>query len=121
MWEVLDNIFIDKDKSKLRKLQNIMETTPGLQAFSPLDIDIIHEYCEIMRPVAMALDVLQGEEYAYTGGLLPTIYSVQSSLRKLKTNTDKPIKYMKAVINKLLDAIEKRFGHLFEEEDLLNC
>ena len=117
--EVLNKIFIDEDKTKMRRLQNIMETTPGLQPFTPIEFDLIKEYCEVMTPVAMALDVLRGEEYAYTGGLLPTIYSVQSILRSLKTRTDKPIKYTKAVIIKLLDALDNRFGHLFEEEDLI--
>ena len=80
----LSNIFQNEDKEKMCKLHMLMDTIPGLEPFTTQDIAIINEYCEVMSPVAQALDILQGEKYAYTGGLLPTIYSVQVTLQDMK-------------------------------------
>ena len=37
------------------------------------DLKFLNEYKEVMTPIAASLDVLQGEEKAYMGILLPTI------------------------------------------------
>ncbi|CAL4068373.1 unnamed protein product [Meganyctiphanes norvegica] len=81
----MSNIFTGEDKEKVRKLHALMDNIPGLDPFTAQDIDIIVEYVSVMTPIAMALDILQSEEYAYTGGLLPTIYSVQQRLQSMKT------------------------------------
>ncbi|CAL4170571.1 unnamed protein product, partial [Meganyctiphanes norvegica] len=61
----MSNIFTGEDKEKVRKLHALMDNVTGLDPFTAQDIDIIVEYVTVMTPIAMALDILQSEEYAY--------------------------------------------------------
>ena len=40
------------------------------------ELDFLREYKVVMTPIAAALDVLQGEEKAYMGLLLPALASL---------------------------------------------
>ena len=59
-----------------------------------------------MTPVAPDLDVLQGEEKAYTGKLLPTIASV---LNALKSERLMSIDYCHSLLENLIDSVQARF------------
>ena len=48
------------------------------------DVEILEEYMKIMEPVAVALDILQGEEKCYFSAIYPTIITLESKLKKLK-------------------------------------
>ena len=48
------------------------------------------EYKSIMSPIAISLDILQGEEKAYMGRLLPTLAGV---LVKLKSKRNDDLNY----------------------------
>ena len=48
------------------------------------DVEILEEYMKIMKPVAVALDILQGEEKCYFGAIYPKIKSFERKLKKLK-------------------------------------
>ena len=115
----ISKIFLGEDKTKMCKLRTLLDSIPGLERFNTQDIEIIKEYVEVMSPVSQALDILQSEKYAYTGGLLPTIYGVQNKLRTMKNRTTNTLKFMKPVATRLLEALKTRFDHLFDDYDLL--
>lgn len=110
-----------EDEEKRRKLMKIMDETPGLERFTLQEIEVIKEYVEVMKPVAIALDCLQGEEYAYTGVLIPTIFGLMRDLSKMKDRTENPLKYMKPVVKKLLTSLQsnRRFGKVLCDKDLM--
>ena len=118
-FSVLKKMF--EDDEKRRKLLKIMDETPGLERFNLQEIELIKEYVEAMSPVAVALDILQGEEHAYTGVLLPTIFGLMEQLSQLRDRVDRPLKYMKAVVSKLLISLQigRRFGKLLSDDELL--
>ncbi len=50
-----------------------VRTRVKVTSFTSADIEHLKEYAQVMTPVAMALDKLQGEDLAYLGCLLPTL------------------------------------------------
>ena len=48
----------------------------------------MQEYCTVMKPLTVALDILQGDECAY-GTLLPTLTSLMSKTLALKDDLSK--------------------------------
>ena len=118
-YSVLTKVFEDEEKK--RKLLKIMDETTGLERFTSQEIELIKEYVEVMSPLAIALDILQGEEHAYTGVLIPTIYGLIKQLETMRDRVDKPLKYMKPVVMKMLISLQsdRRFGKILCDDELL--
>jgi hypothetical protein len=92
--------------------------------FTDVDTDLLGQYCKIMKAVATCLDILQSEENAYMGILLPYLKFMQEQLNGLKTDTS--IKDGQVLVNYLLknpinskQGFHGRFKQYFEDEDLL--
>ena len=51
---------------------------PALQlpCFKDVDLEFLDEYCQILAPIAVALDRLQGEKDAYYATLMPTLFTL---------------------------------------------
>ncbi|XP_024939543.1 uncharacterized protein LOC112494168 [Cephus cinctus] len=64
-----------------------------------------------MKPVAEAIDRLQGEIYCYYGYLLPTLVAARRKLTQLLT--DERIQYCRPLIDGLRSALERRFQSFF--------
>lgn len=70
-------------------------------------------YCRVMKPLVIAMEVLQGEKTTYLGHLIPTILGLKSKLEKC---TDKLV----APLVKALSAgIDKRFAAVLVDPDHL--
>jgi hypothetical protein len=50
-----------------------------LPCFEDVEFDFLDEYCQVLAPVAFALDRLQGEENCYYADLLPTLFRVAAT------------------------------------------
>lgn len=74
-------------------------------------------YTAVMKPVAMALNILQGESSVHMGFLLPTLYQLLEKLRKLESSC----KMCRPLVDALRDGIQKRFGEMMKGPELLNC
>lgn len=68
-----------------------------------------------MGPVAMAIDVLQGEANVQLGWLVPTITLLKSKLQNLHTT----VKYCGPLVDALLAGLERRFGEMLAEPELI--
>jgi hypothetical protein len=82
-------------------------------AFTSGDILFLKEYAKVMEPVAVALDMLQGEEQAYLGCLLPTL---AVTIMKLEGVDTRHLAYCSPLVQALLAGIQKRFGPFFEDK-----
>ena len=63
------------------------------------------EYKSIMSSIAMSLDILQGEEKAYMGRLLPTLAGV---LVKLKSKRNDDLNYCLPLLDCFIQGVESR-------------
>ncbi len=70
------------------------------------------------EPVAVALDMLQGEAQAYFGTLLPTII-VAKQMLDVMINTRGKLQHCKDYAKVLLEGLNKRFKHLDSDEKCL--
>ena len=52
---------------------NTIASKFGLTAVTECEHQFIWEYCTVMKPLTVALDILQGEDQCYHGTLLPTL------------------------------------------------
>ncbi|XP_041863715.1 uncharacterized protein LOC121653973 [Melanotaenia boesemani] len=68
-----------------------------------------------MKPVAMALNILQGETYVHMGFLLPTLYQLQEKLIRLELSC----KVCRSLVDALLNGIQKLFGDAMEDPELI--
>ena len=79
----------------MEKIKQIPEKNPEdtvQEVFTALEVPQLHdnevafveEYCSVMQPLAVALDMLQAENKCYSGFLLPTLTSLKCKLRALK-------------------------------------
>jgi hypothetical protein len=83
----------------------------------PGEIQFLKDYAQVMKPMAQALNILQGEcnhSNAYMGYLAPTIALLKEKLQKKNG-----IATVKPLVTALLDGIDKRFDYLFDDEKII--
>ncbi len=69
------------------------------------DYLFINEYVTVMKPIAIGLDILQGEKDVTSGNLLPSIVVIRNSLNNLKNRDEKSIKPPHSISLPLVDAL----------------
>ncbi|RXN34997.1 zinc finger BED domain-containing 1-like protein [Labeo rohita] len=79
------------------------------------ELGFLAEYATVMKPVAMALNLLQGESSVHMGFLLPTLYQLQDKLKKLESSC----KVCQPLLKALHGGILKRFGEVMKEPELI--
>lgn len=103
LYDALKKIATIKDKSAaLHRALNIR---------NPLresEFKYINEYLACTKPVADALDILQGENSTYYGIFLPTILSLKKKLRNMSTEID-TYEYCSSLAATYLKSVETRF------------
>jgi len=94
---------LKKKNTEIRRLFKELKTTP----LTPNEEQFLQEYSRIMKHIADALDVLQGDKNIGLGFLLPTIAELKEKLQKLQDGTS--ITHCQPLITGLLDAIHFRY------------
>lgn len=69
-----------KDKEKL----SVLFQKLGLKPFKETEFLYLEEYITVMKPLAITLDVLQGENNVHYGYLLPSLVSLLNKYEKMK-------------------------------------
>jgi len=83
--------------------------------FKEVDIDYLSEYVQLMKPIAIALDHLQGETNVYYGNLIPTLFSLRIRIQLLKEiPKEHNFRYAANLIDPLLKSLEKRFKLFYD-------
>ncbi|XP_077392982.1 uncharacterized protein LOC144030492 isoform X2 [Festucalex cinctus] len=73
------------------------------------------EYTAVMKPVVLALNLLQDQSSVHMGFLLPTLYQLQEDLKRLEPSC----KICGPLVGALREGIQKRFGDVMKEPELI--
>uniref|UniRef100_H3A6Y5 BED-type domain-containing protein n=1 Tax=Latimeria chalumnae TaxID=7897 RepID=H3A6Y5_LATCH len=84
----------------------------GVAKFKMHEITFLKEYCKVLKPLAMALDILQGEK-SYYGYLLPMLLKRMDHLQHSKVD----LKVATSLPNAIITSIRKRFALLLNNTE----
>ncbi|KAL6459920.1 hypothetical protein MHYP_G00316790 [Metynnis hypsauchen] len=90
-------------------------TALKIKMLNPAEMGFLAEYTAVMKPVAMALDILQGESSVHMGFLLPTLSQLQEKLKKLESSC----KVCRPLLTALQTGIQKRFREVLQDPELI--
>ncbi|XP_034082438.1 uncharacterized protein LOC117552875 [Gymnodraco acuticeps] len=76
----------------------------------------LKEYCSVLKPLTVALDILQGEDNCYYGTLLPTLETLMSRTLALQNGLSRMTANLPGVI---VQAIRTRFAPVLESSEAL--
>ncbi|RXN36640.1 AC9 transposase [Labeo rohita] len=85
----------------------------GMTAITEREHQFIREYCTVMKPLTVALDILQGEDNCFHGTLLPTVETLIFKTLELNSGLQILVDLPEAVVM----AIKTRFAEVLESED----
>uniref|UniRef100_A0A8C6WVX2 HAT C-terminal dimerisation domain-containing protein n=1 Tax=Neogobius melanostomus TaxID=47308 RepID=A0A8C6WVX2_9GOBI len=83
-----------------------------IRVLSEREHKFLTEYCSVMKPLTVALDILQGEDNCCYGCLLPTLEVLMSKMLALQPGLSRMTAGLLDVI-----AIKTRFGSVLENKD----
>lgn len=83
----------------------------GLSNFKDNELQYLQDYCKIMNPLAIALDVLQGDTNTYFGFIIPTLTCFAKKWKKMKVDFQ-GARYSSAnfILDACIDTLYKRFS-----------
>uniref|UniRef100_A0A3Q2WY69 HAT C-terminal dimerisation domain-containing protein n=1 Tax=Haplochromis burtoni TaxID=8153 RepID=A0A3Q2WY69_HAPBU len=81
----------------------------GIKCLNEREYQFLKEYCTVMKPLTVALDILQGDECTY-GALLPTLTSLMSKTLALKDDLSR-------MTASLPDALKTRFDAVLDSQE----
>ncbi len=78
--------------------------------------EFLKEFVRVMKPLAQALDIFQNEENMSLGCVLPVLTLLKDKL--IEMEQDRTICHCNPLIGCLLNSINTRFDHLFNDKHL---
>ncbi|XP_060864379.1 uncharacterized protein LOC132940692 [Metopolophium dirhodum] len=91
---------------KCNFLWNMSRRPKSAEVIKNLDIEYLDEFVILLKPIACALDYLQGQINFYYGVLLPTLFSLKHRLESLK---EKQLRLLSSMIAPLILSLSNRF------------
>ncbi|CAM4672102.1 unnamed protein product [Leuciscus chuanchicus] len=92
---------------------NTVSSKFGMIAITEGEHQFIMVYCTVIRPLTVALDILQGEDNCFHGTLLPTLETLIFKTLELKSGLQILVDLPKAVVM----IIKTRFAEVLESKD----
>ena len=93
---------------------NELCTKMGLHCFNEKELNFLKEYYDVLKPLAMGIDKLQGEDNCYFGTLLPTLETI---IKKVKVAKPSLSSATVGLVGCIETAIKCCFQVIFETED----
>ncbi|KAL4001427.1 interleukin 8 [Sarotherodon galilaeus] len=94
---------------------NTVCTQFGIKCFTDREYLFLKEYCIVLKPLTVALDILQGEENCYFGILLPTLEILISRTLALQDE----LKLTASLPDIIVKAIKVRFSSMMDNKEAL--
>ena len=91
----------------------------NLFSFKDAEYEFLDTYELIMKPVAKALDILQGEKNTKYGFLVPTLEELRKRLEKQKSKLTENNSVCLSLVNTILDAIARRFSTVLKDPEAI--
>lgn len=101
-----------KMEKYISALKRNVKSASHLMHLDKEDWKAINVYVKVMKPVAIALDRLQGEKDCSQGFILPTLYAMKHHLQNLDGGS-----LLNTCRDSMLKVINKRFSSFFEIND----
>ena len=95
---------------------NKLCTQLNMKCLNDKEYQFLKEYCLIMKPFTIALDILQGEDNCFYGTLLPTLEILMAKTLAVKNGLSKMTGELPDIIVK---AIKSRFAATLDSKDAL--
>lgn len=113
------NIAIDEINKEAKKHTSNRRAAKTLEKLTPADWRCLRDYTIVLRPVSIALDILQGEKRACQGYVMPSLFSIVAHLRNIANNDGYVSEYGRVMHRCMMKCLERRFGHMlkFDEEN----
>lgn len=89
----------------------------SINRLNPAKVSYLSEYCIVMKHASMDLNILQSKTNTQMGWLIPTIYLLDSKLKKIEAS----IKACLPLIHALYQGLQKRFGEFVEDTELISA
>ncbi len=112
-WNSVFNSVTDL-KAKQDKLDDVMDALSE-RRFSVNEKVFMDEYLKCTRPIALALDKLQGQTEVSLGYVLPMLKRITEEVAGLRGKT----RFCEPLIECTIEALDKRFKHLFNDNDYI--
>jgi hAT family C-terminal dimerisation region len=103
----------EKNREKNREQNREQEDKDKYRyTFDPSEVAFLREYERVMAPLAIKLDLLQGDTNSYLGCLLPHITHLIQMLQDLHSGLHGGLTYTREIVKAMLDSLprEDRFG-----------
>ena len=91
-----------------------MSFYPYSQPFNDDEIAILTEYLHVLRPLALAIDKLQGQNEAYYGFLIPVLEQLNYQINQLDD-----LQFTSALATAVKSGLKKRFGDILKQDMVL--
>ena len=101
-------LLLVKHKEKLNSVCQQL----SIPVFRQTEVEFLCEFAEAVKPVACALDRLQGDKNSFYGELTPALLNVESKLLSLQSTGG--LKYCTPLVDALLRGLTKRFGSFLQ-------
>lgn len=85
-----------------------------LEVLTATEWKILKDYVVCMRPIAEALDIIQGEERACAGYILPTLYGIKACLNENIENNVYVSDFGKSMNETMLQCLSNRFDDMMK-------
>ncbi|KAL0153378.1 hypothetical protein M9458_051297 [Cirrhinus mrigala] len=102
--------------SQRGKLGDIMLKL-NLPSFRDAELDYLEEYTKILKPLAVAIDRLQGQSSCYYAELLPTLFAVESKLEALRSSNFRCCSHL---LQAIMDGFRNRFSSFLQLKPEVN-
>ena len=67
-------------------------------------VELLREYCTVLKPIAMAIDKVQGEQFSFYGYAIPALRQTETSLKIIQ---DQSFKYNTPLVQTALRNAKK--------------
>ncbi|KAI4454117.1 transposase-related [Holotrichia oblita] len=90
---------------------NIVCKELDIPCFKDVEMIYLEELCTVLRPLANAIDILQGENVCFYGELLPTLFSLKARLENLQS---RDLRFTEPLAAGLINALHARYLKYFQ-------